>query len=156
MIIDGTGDTLDCIVLGHKLAAGFIPHWAGVAADPAHPEHTAGIKFTATPKVVFTKTLDQSPWENTVLATGDLADEINALKAQPGQDIIAYGGATFVASLIRHGLIDEYYLFVNPAAIGKGMAIFSELDGKQELTLVDATPFSCGIVVLHYAVKGGR
>ena len=149
-------EPVDCIVLGRKLAAGFIPHWAGVAADPAHPEHTAGIKFTTTPKVVFTKTLDQAPWENTVLATGDLVDEITALKAQPGQDIIAYGGASFVASLIRHGLIDEYYLFVNPAAIGRGLAIFSELDGKQELTLVDATPFACGIVVLHYALRRSK
>ena len=149
-------EPVDCIVLGSKLAAGFIPHWAGVAADPAHPEHTAGIKFTTTPKVVFTKTLDQSAWENTVLATGDLVNEITALKAQPGQDIIAYGGATFVALLIRHGLIDEYYLFVNPAAIGRGLAIFSELDDKQELTLVDATPFACGIVVLHYALRRSK
>ena len=149
-------EPIDCIVLGRKLAAGFIPHWAGVAADPAHPEHTAGIIFTDTPKVVFTKTLDQSAWANTVLATGDLVDEITALKAQPGQDIIAYGGATFVASLIRHGLIDEYHLFVNPAAIGRGLAIFSELDGKQELTLVDATPFACGIVVLHYALRRSK
>ena len=149
-------EPVNCIVLGRKLAAGFIPHWAGVAADPAHPEHTAGMKFTDTPKVVFTKTLDQSAWANTVLATGDLVDEITALKAQPGQDIIAYGGATFVASLIRHGLIDEYHLFVNPAAIGRGLAIFSELDGKQELTLVDATPFDCGIVVLHYALRRSK
>ncbi len=149
-------EPVNCIVLGRKLAAGFIPHWAGVAADPAHPEHTAGMKFTDTPKVVFTKTLDQSAWANTVLATGDLVDEITAIKAQPGQDIIAYGGATFVASLIRHGLIDEYHLFVNPAAIGRGLAIFSELDGKQELTLVDATPFDCGIVVLHYALRRSK
>ena len=91
-----------------------------------------------------------------MLATGGLVDEITALKAQPGQDIIAYGGATFVASLIRHGLIDEYYLFVNPAAIGRGLAIFSELNDKQELTLVDATPFACGIVVLHYALRRSK
>ena len=148
-------EPVDCIVLGRKLAAGFIPHWTGVAADPTHPEHTAGIKFTATPKVVFTRTLEQSPWENTVLATGDLADEIAALKAQPGQDIIAYGGASFVASLIRQRLIDEYHLFVNPAAIGKGLSIFGELAGKQDLTLVNAIPFACGIVVLQYAVTGG-
>jgi hypothetical protein len=88
-----------------------------------------------------------------VLATGGLVDEISVLKAQPGQDIIAYGGATFVASLIQRGLIDEYYLFVNPAEIGHGLAIFSELGGKQELTLVDVIPFACGIVVLHYALR---
>lgn len=146
-------EPVDCIVLGRKLAAGFIPHWAGVAANPDHPEFTAGQKFTDTPKVVFTKTLGQSAWDNTVLAKGDLVDEITKLKKQDGQDIIAYGGATFVSALIKHGLIDEYHLFINPAAIGNGMAIFKGLDRKQNLTLVKAIPFDCGIVVLNYEPK---
>ncbi len=146
---------VDCIVLGRKLAQGFIPHWANVAADPAHPEHTAGIKFTDTHKVVFTKTLAKSEWDNTVLAKSDLVDEINKLKQQDGQDIIAYGGATFVSALIKNGLIDEYHLFINPAAIGNGMAIFKELESKQALTLVKANTFDCGIVALHYQPKRG-
>ena len=141
---------VDTIVLGRKLAEGFIPHWAGVAADSAHPEHTAGIKFTDTPKVVFTKTLDKSGWTNTVLAKGDLADEINKLKKMDGKDIIAYGGATFVSALVKQGLIDEYHLFINPTAIGSGLGIFKELNRKQNLRLVKSIPFDCGIVVLHY------
>lgn len=141
---------VDCIVLGRKLAEGFIPYWAAVAADPANPEQQDGERFTATAKVVFSRTLAEAPWPNTALATGDLATEINRLKAQPGGDIIAYGGSAFVASLIRHRLIDEYHLFVNPAAIGRGLAIFGELERKQALTLVKATPFACGIVCLHY------
>lgn len=147
-------DPVDCIVLGRRLAEGFIPHWAAVAADPAHPEQSAGRKFTDTPKIVFSTTLEKSLWENTTLATGDLVDEINALKAQPGQDIIAYGGAAFVASLVKHNLIDDYHFFVNPAALGKGLSIFSALEGMLALTLVKATPFDCGIVVLHYAPRG--
>jgi len=146
-------EPIDCIVLGRKLAEGFIPHWAAVAANPEHPEFTAGQKFTDTPKVVFTKTLDKSAWNNTILATGDLVDEITRLKKQNGQDIIAYGGATFVSALIKHGLIDEYHLFINPAAIGQGMAIFKELDGKQNLRLVKSIAFGCGIVVLNYEPK---
>jgi dihydrofolate reductase len=85
-----------------------------------------------------------------VLATGDLVDEINALKRQDGQDIIVYGGATFVSSLIKHNLIDEYHLFVNPTAISRGLPIFGERDHNHRLTLVKAKPFPCGIVVLHY------
>jgi dihydrofolate reductase len=143
-------EPVDCIVLGRELAQGFIPHWAAVAADPDHGEYTAGIKFTDTPKVVFSKTLDESEWDNTVLAKGGLVDEITKLKSQEGQDIIAYGGATFVSNLIKHGLIDEYHLFVNPAAIGSGMPIFQKLESKQNLKLVKAVPFECGIVVLNY------
>jgi dihydrofolate reductase len=143
-------ESIDLIVLGRNLAQGFIPHWASVAQNPEHEEHLAGIKFTETPKVVFTQTLVESEWDNTVLATGDLVEEINQLKNQEGPDIIAYGGATFVSNLIKHGLIDEYHLFVNPAAIGSGMPIFQNLDSTQKLTLVKAVPFACGIVVLHY------
>lgn len=80
-------------------------------------------------------------------------DEITKLKKQDGNDIIAYGGATFVSALIKHGLIDEFHLFINPTAIGKGMTIFKDLDGKQNLTLVKSRSFDCGIVVLNYELK---
>jgi dihydrofolate reductase len=140
-------EPVDCIVLGRKLAQGFIPHWA------SHPEIEGAEKINSTAKVVFTKTLEKSEWENTVLAKGDIVDEITALKQQDGKDIIVYGGATFVSSLIKHRLIDEFHLFINPAAIGNGKAIFNELDGKQNLTLVKSTAFGGGIVVLHYEPK---
>lgn len=146
-------EPVDCIILGRKLAEGFIPHWATVAANPDDPEFTAGQKFTDTPKVVFTKTLDKSEWDNTVLAKGNLVDEITNLKKQDGKDIIAYGGATFVSALIKQGLIDKFYLLINPTAIGNGMTIFKELDSQQNLTLVKSTSFDCGIVVLNYEPK---
>ncbi|MDO1445769.1 dihydrofolate reductase family protein [Rhodocytophaga aerolata] len=146
-------EPVDCIILGRKLAEGFIPYWANVAASPENPEVAAGKKFTDTPKVVFTKTLDKSIWDNTVLAKGDLTQEINTLKKQTGNDIIAYGGATFVSALIKHQLIDELHLFINPTVIGKGMAIFKEVESQQKLTLVKSTAFECGIVVLHYEPK---
>lgn len=140
-------EPVDCIVLGRKLAQGFIPHWA------SHPEAEGADKFNTTHKVVFTKTLEKSEWDNTVLAKGDLVEEINNLKNEEGGDIIAYGGATFVSALIKNGLIDEYHLFVNPTVIGNGMTIFKELQSKQNLTLIKATPFDCGIVVLNYKLK---
>jgi dihydrofolate reductase len=137
-------EPVDCIVLGRKLAQGFIPHWA------SHTELEGADKFNSTKKVIFTKTLDQSEWDNTLLAKGDIVDEITKLKKQEGKDIIAYGGASFVSALIKHELIDEFHLFINPAAIGSGMTIFKEHDGKQNLTLVKAASFGCGIVVLNY------
>jgi dihydrofolate reductase len=143
-------DPVDCIVLGRRLAEGFIPHWAAVAADADHPELAAGQKFSETPKVVFTRTLDRSDWVNTVLAKGDLVDEITRLKDQAGGDIIAYGGASFVSALIFHDLIDEYHLFVNPVALGTGMPIFKALEGPHRFVLETATAFTCGIVLVRY------
>jgi dihydrofolate reductase len=153
---------IDCILLGRVLAEGFIPHWKMEATDPTKKrdfvkemseQYDFAKKMHETKKVVFTKSLKNSEWENTVLATGDLATEINTLKNQHGGDIVAYGGAAFVSSLIKTGLIDEFHLFVNPVAIGKGMAIFKELESKQDFNLVKATSFECGIVVIHYQPK---
>jgi dihydrofolate reductase len=55
----------------------------------------------------------------------------------------------------QQGLVDVYHLFVNPAAIGAGMPVFLGLDVKLRLRLVKATPFECGIVVLHYEPVSG-
>lgn len=138
---------VDCILLGRKLAEGFIPYWA------SHPEEAGAEKFNQTHKVVFSQTLANSEWENTVLAKGNLVDEIMQLKQQAGADLIAYGGATFVSALIQHSLIDEYHLFINPTALGQGKAIFAGLNEPQNLNLKKSTAFECGIVVLNYELK---
>jgi dihydrofolate reductase len=93
--------------------------------------------------------MTESPWINTTLAH-DLVKDINDLKKQDGKDIIAYGGAGFVTSLIREDLIDDYYLFVNPAAVGNGMTIFGDAGGYRKLKLVESTPHDYGVVINHY------
>jgi dihydrofolate reductase len=143
-------DSSDSMLLGRKLAEGFIPYWTNITSSPEDPQYSFARRMVDTRKIVFSKTLDKSQWENTDLAKGDLTAEINKIKSQPGKDIIMYGGANFASSVIKAGLIDEYHLFVNPAAIGKGMAIFNTLESNQKLSFVKATPFSSGIVVLCY------
>jgi dihydrofolate reductase len=141
---------VDTILLGRKLAEGFIPHWENVAKNPNDPDYEGGIKYTTTPKIVFTTTLEESIWDNTDIAKGDLVEEINKLKNQNGKDIIVYGGGTFVTSLIKAGLIDEFHLFINPTVIGNGMTIFKGLDKNQNLKLKLAKQFDCGITMLCY------
>lgn len=146
-------EPVDTILLGRKLAEGFIPHWETVAKNPNDPEFEGGIKFSTTPKVVFSKTLNQSNWENTVIANGDFVEEVSNIKNQEGKDIIVYGGGTFVTSLINAGLIDEFNLFINPTAIGNGMTIFKGLSSNQNMTLKVAKQFDCGIALLCYELK---
>jgi dihydrofolate reductase len=141
-------DSTDTFLLGRKLADGFIEHWENVAET--NPDHPFAKKIVATPKIVFTKTLDTSPWNNTTLAKGNLAEEIADLKKQTGKDITVFGGASFVSSLIKEGLIDEYHLIVNPTAIGNGMTIFNSLDRIQKFTPIAAKLYSGGKTVLSY------
>ena len=145
--VDGITRPVDCILLGRRLAEGFIPHWA---SEPEGEDPESIAKFNRTKKVVFTQTLEESAWPDTTLAKGDLSEEIAQLKRAPGGDLIAYGGGTFVSSLIRHGLVDEFHLFVNPVALGSGMPIFEDLDARQRLVLEEARAFACGIALLRY------
>lgn len=141
---------VDTILLGRNLAEGFIPHWEAVAKDESNPEKESGVKFSETPKIVFSKKLEKSKWENTTVEKRDFIEAINKLKKQEGNDIIAYGGGEFVSSLIKEKLFDELHLFINPAILGKGMPIFQEVQTMQRMSLGSSQHFDCGIIVLVY------
>jgi dihydrofolate reductase len=141
-------DSSDTLLLGRKTAEGIIPFWQNTAEkNPAHP---FAKKIVDIPKVVFTKILDKSTWNNTTLAKGDLAEEIVGLKKQNGKDILVFGGAGFVSSLIKEGLIDEYHLIINPTAMGSGMTIFNSLNEVQKFSPVQAKLYPGGKTVLTY------
>jgi len=149
--IDAFTEPVDCILLGRKLAEGFIPAWA----SGPEGEDKASIDFmNETPKVVISNTLAESPWENATIAGGDVAETVGRLKAEQGGDIIAYGGATLVAELIAKELADDIHVFVNPVAIGAGLPVFGGAGPYRRLRLVSARPFDCGITALHFRPAG--
>jgi dihydrofolate reductase len=102
------------------------------------------------PKVVFSKTLQRADWPETRIARGDLSEEIERLKREPGNDLIAYGGARFDQALSRLGLVDEYRLMIQPAALGAGLPLFKDLDATLHLELVEATTYATGVAVHVY------
>ena len=99
---------------------------------------------------MFSKTLERADWAETTIVRGDLAEEIARLKREPGNDLIAYGGATFDQGLTRLGLIDEYRLMIRPAALGDGLALFKDLPAPLHLELVEATTYASGLAVHVY------
>ena len=146
-------EPVDTILLRRKMTDGFIFYWLDVMNKPDDPWYAFSKKMIETPKVVFTKTMDKSRWINTQIATGDLTEEVNKIKSQNGRDIIVYGGASFDSSLIKEKLIDEFYLFINPVAIGNGMTIFKDVNEIQKLNMVKSIPFDSGVVLLHYEAR---
>jgi len=141
---------VECILLGSKTAAGFIPHWKSVADNPQNSDFEFGKLVTGIRKVVFSRTLKKSEWPDTTMANGEIADSVSQLKKQAGEELLVYGGTSFVASLIDCDLIDEYHLLVNPVLLGTGQTIFSRLKETLPLTLVKSRTFSCGTVLLAY------
>ena len=102
------------------------------------------------PKVVFSKTLNHAEWEETRIASGELADEIGRLKHEPGGVILAHGGQRFIDSLIGENLIDEYRLVLHPVVIGHGISLFRALRAPHRLDLVKARTFPSGTAIHTY------
>jgi dihydrofolate reductase len=138
-------DASDTILLGRKMTEGFIKYWEAV--QPKSPEYVFAQKMVDTPKVVFSKTLKRVDGKNVRVEGGDLLQAVNKMKAARGKDIVVYGGATFVSALIENDLIDEFNIFVNPVAIGRGMRIFS---GRKALRVTSSTAYPSGVVINTY------
>jgi len=146
-------DSSDTIIIGRKLAVDYIPFWQETVKNVNDPMYDFATRIVSAKKIVFTRTMNESVWDNTVLAKGELAEEINELKQKDGKDLIVYGGSSFVAALIKEGLIDEFHFFINPIAIGKGDSAFSQLENWQPLQLRKSIICDSGIVILHYDKK---
>jgi len=141
---------VDCIALGRNTAEGLIPYWGGAAKNPKDADYKVGKAITNVPKTVFSNKLKTNPWANTSIIKGDTVKEMKLLKLKKGKDIIVYGGCAFASSLIKHELVDEFYLLVNPVAVGRGTPIFSSIEDNLRLKLVKSRPFKCGTVLFCY------
>jgi len=140
--------TVDTIVLGRKMATESIPHWEKIAKTNKKDQETEYAKFfTRTSKIVFSKSLKSIEGENVHIEATDLKESMRQLKQKPGNDLIVYGGATFVSSLLHENLIDELNLCVHPVALGKGLPIFQE---HSKFKLIKSDSYENGIVLNTY------
>jgi dihydrofolate reductase len=121
--------------------ADFWPKSSGINAAPMND----------IPKVVFSRTLQTASWPETRIASGDTAQEIARLKAEPGGEIIAHGGTQFVRSLVSLGLVDRYRFYVLPFATGEGVPLFTADARPGRMRLEQSTAYPSGILELVYA-----
>jgi dihydrofolate reductase len=89
-------------------------------------------------------------WAEPLVASGDLVQEVLRLKEQPGNFILAHGGARFARSLVASGLVDEYRLAIHPVVLGRGQPLFSELHHPADLRLISMTRFASGALAAVY------
>jgi dihydrofolate reductase len=130
-------------IMGRVTYEEMAAHWPTATDDYATP-------MNKTPKVVFSRSLQSADWAETRIARGDLAEEIDALRHEPGDDIIVHGGARFVQALSRKHLIDEYRLVIRPVALGGGLPLFKDLATPLRLSLVSAATFPDGAAIHVY------
>ena len=117
-------------------------HWPGASGEVAD-------FMNAAPKHVFSRTLTKSDWNNTQLYGDDVPKTVARLKRESAKDIFLFGSADLAASLVPHGLIDEFRIAVNPIILGGGAPLFRQGE-RIKLKLLDSRTLSTGIVILRY------
>ena len=113
-----------------------------------------GERMNGIQKYVVSTTLKNADWNNTQIISTNVADEIAALKQQPGQDILIFGSSQLVQSLMKHDLIDDYWLMVFPIVLGGGKRLFGE-GSPSTLKLVETKTLGSGVMLLHYQTDRG-
>ena len=100
-------------------------------------------------KIVVTRTINSSSWQNTHIIKGDVVNAIKALKEENGRGIAMMGSATLAQLLMSHNLIDDYWLTINPITLGAGQALFRQ-PLKLKLIDPDTRLFPNGSIGVHY------
>lgn len=101
-------------------------------------------------KIVFSNTLKETDWEKTTILNGDIKEKMEKLKGKPGKNMLMIGSASIAHAFMQHGLIDEFYINVNPVILSEGKPLFKDIQNKINLKLISSMTFKSGVVGLHY------
>ncbi len=130
-----------------------VPYWPDVARNSSETESVNEFArvFDSLDKIVFSTTLQHVDGNNTRIVRGNVAEEVVALKQQPGKDIFV-GGLSIASQLSARGLIDEYRFVVHPVVAGKGPRLFETVTPQDTLRLdfIGTETFRSGVVANHY------
>ena len=143
----------DALLLGRVTYEAFAAVW------PQMEEQTGdyGAWMNGYPKHVVSTTLEEPlEWKNSTLIRGNVAGEVSRLKQQEGKDILVFGSADLVNTLMRHDLVDEFRLMVFPIVIGAGRKLFDEDAKNKALRFVETQTFSDGVIALTYQARRGE
>ena len=132
----------DALLMGQKTYEGFAQVWPTRQGQDAD-------RINSMPKYVASRTLQEPLQWNASLLKGDVAEAIKKLKQEPGKSLLQYGVGELTHTMLKHGLVDELRLLVYPFTFGEGPRIFEHM-GIRTLKLLDAKPFSSGVIAHHY------
>jgi dihydrofolate reductase len=135
----------DALLLGRVTYEGFAKAWPTMEGTGDFGERMNGM-----PKYVVSTTLRNPEWTNSHVISANVVEEIAKLKEEPGQDLLLEGSGKLLHTLMEHDLVDEYRLMLHPIVVGGGKKLFEDENQTKTLKLVEAKPFTSGIVILTY------
>lgn len=127
-------------------------YWPTAAEHPNASKHDKehSAWYNKVSKIVLSKTISEKELYNTTVISDHLVDNINKIKQQNGKNILIFGSPSASHSLLSQGLIDEFWLFVNPILLGHGIPLFKDVNEITKLKLIETKTFSAGVIALHY------
>ena len=142
----------DTIILGSVTYKAMADYWPKRAAclSISREDIAFADMMNSYTKVVFSKTIHETNWNNSRLVRGNLKSEILKMKREEGKDMIVFGSGKLATAMIREDLVDEYRLWIHPLLLGSGKPFFNAIDNKHELRLIDRNSFPSGVVELRY------
>jgi len=141
--------SMDTILVGRLTYQRMAAYW------PLAPRNDYSEMMNGYEKIVFSTTLKKAGWQHSRIVSGNMGEEVARLKTLPGRDMIIYGSASIVQALRRMDLVDEYQVWLHPVAIGRGIPLFKNGDGKNAhgplpLKLLKTRALCSGVLLLHY------
>jgi len=129
-------------------------YWPTAADKPNATKHDIEHSqwYNKVNKVVLSRTMQSKESNKTIFISDNIFNEITRLKHQAGKNILIFGSPTAAHSLMEHNLIDEYWLFVNPILLGRGIPVFARIKEKITLKPLMIKEFPCGVTALHYTL----
>lgn len=134
--------TVDLFIYGRKAYEDMIVYW------PPLTDNFAAV-MNKMPKLVFSKSLPSATWNSTLIREVD-PHHISKLKNEAGKDMVIFAGADIVESFMKHDLIDEFRLIINPLTLGGGKPFFNGISKTTPLKFKSVRSFRCGNVLLTY------
>jgi Dihydrofolate reductase len=149
--VDTLTHEADTALYGRKTFDMMQAYWPTADQSPDAKGHTVNHArwYRQSLKLVVSNTL-QDAGENTRVVSGNITQQMQAEKQQGGKNILMIGSPSAVHHFTRDGLIDDYWLFVNPVVLGAGIPLFNNVQDKINLNLVETKQFDTGVVALHY------
>ncbi len=153
--VDTMTSTSDTALYGRVTYEIMQNYWPNAGEKPNATKHdkTHSAWYNHVNKVVLSTTLSEAGLDNTRVVSNQLKENINNIKNQDGKNILIFGSPGASKSLLNEGLIDEFWLFVNPILLGQGVPLFSGAMETTKLNLLESKTFSCGVIALHYETK---
>jgi dihydrofolate reductase len=137
--------TTGALLLGRRTYEDFYSVWPKRADNPFTEVLNNATKYVASRSL-----REPLPWQNSVLLSGDAADEVAKLRQEEGKDIVILGSGELVRSLMARNLIDRYLLQIHPLLLGSGHRLFADGRALAKLRLIDSRPTSTGVVIATY------